>query len=220
MIGSNGAGKSILNAISGDLLVDSGSRNPGRSGCHPAKRLAAPRLVAQVVADPMAGTTGADHRRKPGAGLAKRSERRSLGRAVGRAARLFPWRKLSILKLGLEKPPDRPHWPAVGRPAPGGQPADGLKPSRMLLLTNTPPRSTEKTAAFECWNRPTKWWRKANDHADGDPLMRQGAGPRRPHRDAASGAGWCWTSAAKSARAWTCRTYWPCSSARGEAITD
>ena len=102
VIGSNGAGKStFLNAISGDLAVDSGiicidnqdvTRLPAHKRAH---------LVARVFQDPMAGTCEALSIEENMALAYKRGQKRSLGLALNKSTREFFREKLSLLKLAV-----------------------------------------------------------------------------------------------------------------------
>ncbi|HNX72070.1 ABC transporter ATP-binding protein, partial [Rivihabitans pingtungensis] len=103
VIGSNGAGKStFLNAISGDLLVDSGSLHLDGQDVTRQNAWQRAGLVARVFQDPMAGTCEALTIEENLALAWQRGERRGLGRAVKAELRELFREKLSILKLGLE----------------------------------------------------------------------------------------------------------------------
>ena len=103
VIGSNGAGKStFLNAISGDILVDSGSvfiDNVDVTRLPAHKRAG---LVARVFQDPMAGTCANLTIEENMALAFKRGQSRSLKSALNKANREIFREKLAMLKLGLE----------------------------------------------------------------------------------------------------------------------
>src|ERR1700752_613198 len=101
VIGSNGAGKStFLNAISGDLLVDSGSIHI--DGVDVTRKSAWQRgdLVARVFQDPMAGTCEALTIEENMPLAWKRGESRGLGFSLNRSLREEFREKLRILNLG------------------------------------------------------------------------------------------------------------------------
>jgi putative tryptophan/tyrosine transport system ATP-binding protein len=150
VIGSNGAGKStFLNAVSGDLAVDSGrieidgSDVTGRSAWQRAD------LVARVFQDPMAGTC-ADLTIEENMALAmKRGERRGLGGALKRGMRELFRDKLRILNLGLEnRLTDRIGLLSGGQRQAVSLLMASLKPSRILLLDEHTAALDPKTAAF------------------------------------------------------------------------
>lgn len=150
VIGSNGAGKStFLNAISGDLCVDSGSLHiDGRDVTRlPATQRAG--LVARVFQDPMAGTCESLTIEENMALAFKRGERRGFGFSVTQGLRERFREKLSILKLGLEnRLSDRIGLLSGGQRQAVSLLMASLKPSRILLLDEHTAALDPKTAAF------------------------------------------------------------------------
>ena len=150
VIGSNGAGKStFLNAISGDLAVDSGiicidnqdvTRLPAHKRAH---------LVARVFQDPMAGTCEALSIEENMALAYKRGQKRSLGLALNKSTREFFREKLSLLKLGLEnRLTDRMGLLSGGQRQAVSLLMASLQPSKILLLDEHTAALDPKTAAF------------------------------------------------------------------------
>lgn len=150
VIGSNGAGKStFLNAISGDMLVDSGSiRIAGTDVTHlPAYKRAG--LVARVFQDPMAGTCANLSIEENMALAYKRGQGRSLKSALNPANREFFREKLAILNLGLEnRLTDRMGLLSGGQRQAVSLLMASLQPSRILLLDEHTAALDPKTAAF------------------------------------------------------------------------
>jgi len=150
VIGSNGAGKStMLNAVSGDLMVDSGSITI--DGTDATRRSSWQRadLVARVFQDPMAGTCE-DLSIEENMALAQmRGARRGLGRAVRASMRAGFRERLAILGLGLEnRLGDR-----IGLLSGGQRQAVSLlmatlQPSRILLLDEHTAALDPRTADF------------------------------------------------------------------------
>ena len=150
VIGSNGAGKStFLNAISGDLAVDSGiicidnqdvTRLPAHKRAH---------LVARVFQDPMAGTCEALSIEENMALAYKRGQKRSLGLALNKSTREFFREKLSLLKLGLEnRLTDRMGLLSGGQRQAVSLLMAALQPSRILLLDEHTAALDPRTADF------------------------------------------------------------------------
>jgi putative ABC transport system ATP-binding protein len=200
VIGSNGAGKStMLNAISGDLIVDRGAIEiDGRDVTRlPAERRAG--LVARVFQDPMAGTSEALTIEENMALAWKRGARRGLGFATGRALRELFRERLSTLKLGLEnRLADRIGLLSGGQRQAVSLLMASLQPSRILLLDEHTAALDPKTAAFvlELTARivaearltalmVTHSMRQALDHGDRTVMLHEGrvildvAGSRR-----------------------------------------
>jgi putative ABC transport system ATP-binding protein len=150
VIGSNGAGKStFLNAVSGDLIVDSGTLEiDGRDVTRlPAARRAG--MVARVFQDPMAGTCESLTIEENMALAWKRGLRRGFGFATTRALRALFREKLSILKLGLEnRLSDRIGLLSGGQRQAVSLLMASLQPSRILLLDEHTAALDPKTAAF------------------------------------------------------------------------
>ncbi|MFN4238697.1 MAG: ABC transporter ATP-binding protein [Vogesella sp.] len=150
VIGSNGAGKStFLNALAGDVIVDSGSlhidgkdvtRTPGwqRAG-----------LVARVFQDPMAGTCENLSIEENMALAYYRGRKRGFGPALKRGLRELFRDKLATLKLGLEnRLPDRMGLLSGGQRQAVSLLMASLQPSRILLLDEHTAALDPKTAAF------------------------------------------------------------------------
>ncbi|XXQ67900.1 ABC transporter ATP-binding protein [Neisseriaceae bacterium B1] len=150
VIGSNGAGKStFLNAISGDILVDSGSiRIDGTDVTRlPAHKRAG--LVARVFQDPMAGTCANLSIEENMALAFKRGQGRGLSGALNKANREFFREKLSVLKLGLEnRLTDRMGLLSGGQRQAVSLLMASLQPSKILLLDEHTAALDPKTAAF------------------------------------------------------------------------
>jgi putative ABC transport system ATP-binding protein len=150
VIGSNGAGKStMLNAISGDLIIDEGIIEI--DGKDVTKRPAQQRadLVARVFQDPMAGTCESLTIEENMALATCRGRRRGLGLAVKREMRELFRERLSLLGLGVDnRLADR-----IGLLSGGQRQAisllmAALQPSRLLLLDEHTAALDPKTAAF------------------------------------------------------------------------
>ena len=150
VIGSNGAGKStFLNAISGDLLVDSGSihidnqdvtRMPAHKRAH---------LVARVFQDPLAGTCEALSIEENMALAYSRGRKRGLSFALNKENRELFREKLSVLKLGLEnRLTDRIGLLSGGQRQAVSLLMASLQPSKILLLDEHTAALDPKTAAF------------------------------------------------------------------------
>lgn len=150
VIGSNGAGKStFLNAVAGDLSVDSGSIwVNGVDVTHQSTWQRASQ-VARVFQDPMAGTCEALSIEENMALAMARGQPRGLRRAIDRQVRELFRERLSILKLGLEnRLSDR-----IGLLSGGQRQAisllmASLQPSSILLLDEHTAALDPKTAAF------------------------------------------------------------------------
>ncbi|MFL9926530.1 ABC transporter ATP-binding protein [Herbaspirillum lusitanum] len=150
VIGSNGAGKStFLNAISGDLLVDSGKIEI--DGVDVSRKQAWDRagLVARVFQDPMAGTCEALTIEENMALAMARGKSRGFGFAIKRNMRALFREKLAILNLGLEKRlTDRIGLLSGGQRQAVSLLMASLQPSRILLLDEHTAALDPKTAAF------------------------------------------------------------------------
>ncbi len=150
VIGSNGAGKStFLNALSGEVLVDSGKiivDNVDVTRLPTHKRS---RLVARVFQDPLAGTCEALTIEENLALAIKRGQRRGLGTAVKRQY-LEQFRdSLSSLKLGLEnRLGDKMGLLSGGQRQAVSLLMASLTPSSVLLLDEHTAALDPKTAAF------------------------------------------------------------------------
>ncbi len=150
VIGSNGAGKStFLNAISGDLPVDSGSiRIDGQDVTRlPAHKRA--HLVARVFQDPLAGTCEALSIEENMALAYSRGRKRGLKFALNKANRELFREKLAVLKLGLEnRLTDRIGLLSGGQRQAVSLLMASLQPSKILLLDEHTAALDPKTAAF------------------------------------------------------------------------
>ncbi|MEI2416060.1 ABC transporter ATP-binding protein [Orrella sp. JC864] len=150
VIGSNGAGKStFLNAVSGDLAVDTGTLHI--DGVEVTRMPAWQRAdrVARVFQDPMAGTCE-DLTIEENMALAQaRGSRRGLGRAVRPALR-EQWReRLATLGLGLEnRLGDRIGLLSGGQRQAVSLLMAALQPSRILLLDEHTAALDPRTADF------------------------------------------------------------------------
>ncbi|MBO9536558.1 ABC transporter ATP-binding protein [Herbaspirillum sp.] len=150
VIGSNGAGKStFLNAISGDLLMDSGKIEI--DGTDVTRKQAWDRagMVARVFQDPMAGTCEALTIEENMALAMARGRRRGFHFAIrGKMRELFR-EKLAILNLGLEnRLADRIGLLSGGQRQAVSLLMASLQPSRILLLDEHTAALDPKTAAF------------------------------------------------------------------------
>ena len=151
MIGSNGAGKStFLNAVSGDLPIDSGqiliddedvTRKPG----------ARANRVARVFQDPMAGTCE-DLTIEENMALAqRRGAGRGLGRAVQASMRDGFRESLATLGLGLEnRLGDRIGLLSGGQRQAVSLLMAALRRRASCCSTNTPRRSTRAPPTSSC----------------------------------------------------------------------
>ena len=150
VIGSNGAGKStFLNAISGDLGVDTG--RIAIDGLDVTRRPVWERAerVARVFQDPMAGTCEALSIEENLALAWQRGQRRGLGRAVRPELRTLFRERLAHLNLGLEnRLGDRMGLLSGGQRQAVSLLMAALRPSRMLLLDEHTAALDPKTAAF------------------------------------------------------------------------
>ena len=150
VIGSNGAGKStFLNALSGEVLVDSGKiivDNVDVTRLPTHKRS---RLVARVFQDPLAGTCESLSIEENLALAIKRGQRRGLSTAVKRQY-LEQFRdSLSSLKLGLEnRLGDKMGLLSGGQRQAVSLLMASLTPSSVLLLDEHTAALDPKTAAF------------------------------------------------------------------------
>ena len=173
VIGSNGAGKStFLNAVSGDLMVDSGSIHiDGRDVTRlPAHKRA--HLVARVFQDPLAGTCEALSIEENMALAYSRGRKRGLGFALNRQNRELFREKLALLKLGLEnRLTDRIGLLSGGQRQAVSLLMASLQPSKILLLDEHTAALDPKTAAFMM---VTHSMRQALDHGSRTVMLHQG----------------------------------------------
>lgn len=150
VIGSNGAGKStFLNAISGDIIVDSGTIKINNQDFtkQPAYKRAS--LVARVFQDPMAGTCEALTIEENMALALKRGQKRNLGKAINKENRELFREKLAILNLGLEnRLSDRIGLLSGGQRQAVSLLMASLQESKILLLDEHTAALDPKTAAF------------------------------------------------------------------------
>lgn len=150
VIGSNGAGKStMLNAISGDVQVDSGQiliQGQDVSRQQSWERAAS---VARVFQDPLAGSCESLTIEENMALAYARGQKRGLGFALSAKRRELFREKLSLLGLGLEnRLTDQ-----MGRLSGGQRQAVSLlmatlQPSHLLLLDEHTAALDPKTTAF------------------------------------------------------------------------
>jgi len=150
VIGSNGAGKStFLNAISGDLAVDSGSISIDGLDVTREPVWTRAQRVARVFQDPMAGTCE-DLTIEENMALAQqRGTHRGLKRAVKASERDMYRERLSTLGLGLEnRLTDRIGLLSGGQRQAVSLLMASLQPSRILLLDEHTAALDPRTAAF------------------------------------------------------------------------
>ena len=150
VIGSNGSGKSTtLNAISGDLLVDTGRIVIDGRDVTRLNAWQRAGLVARVFQDPMAGTCEALSIEENLALAWQRGKRRGLGRAVRADLRTLFRERLKLLNLGLEnRLSDRMGLLSGGQRQAVSLLMAALQPSRILLLDEHTAALDPKTAAF------------------------------------------------------------------------
>lgn len=150
VIGSNGAGKStFLNAISGDLLVDSGRIEIAGEDVTRRNAWQRSALVARVFQDPMAGTCEALTIEENMALAWKRGKGRGLGLTLNRAVREEFRAKLRTLNLGLEnRLADRMGLLSGGQRQAVSLLMASLQPSKLLLLDEHTAALDPRTAAF------------------------------------------------------------------------
>ena len=150
VIGSNGAGKStFLNAISGDLRVDSGTVVIDAEDVTGKPVWERSARVARVFQDPMAGTCE-DLSIEENMALAHdRGNSRGLFKAVKNANRELYRERLATLGLGLEnRLTDRIGLLSGGQRQAVSLLMASLQPSRILLLDEHTAALDPKTAAF------------------------------------------------------------------------
>lgn len=150
VIGSNGSGKSTtLNAISGDLTVDSGTILIDDRDVTRLNAWQRAGMVARVFQDPMAGTCEALSIEENLALAWQRGQRRGLGRAVRADLREQFRERLKDLNLGLEhRLTDRMGLLSGGQRQAVSLLMAALQPSRILLLDEHTAALDPKTAAF------------------------------------------------------------------------
>ncbi|OZI71131.1 ABC transporter ATP-binding protein [Bordetella genomosp. 12] len=150
VIGSNGAGKStFLNAVSGDLPIDTGSILINDVDVTRQPVWARAAQVARVFQDPMAGTCE-DLTIEENMALAHcRGERRGLSRAVKASMRAHFRERLATLGLGLEnRLSDRIGLLSGGQRQAVSLLMAALQPSRILLLDEHTAALDPRTADF------------------------------------------------------------------------
>lgn len=150
VIGSNGAGKStFLNAVSGDLAVDSGTIAIDGQDVTRQPVWSRAQRVARVFQDPMAGTCE-DLTIEENLALAYgRGKRRGFSRAVRHAMREEFRERVSILGLGLEnRLADRIGLLSGGQRQAVSLLMAALRPSRILLLDEHTAALDPRTAQF------------------------------------------------------------------------
>ena len=148
--GSNGAGKStFLNAVSGDLMVDTGRIEIDGKDVTKLSAWQRAGMVARVFQDPMAGTCEALTIEENMSLAYKRGQPRGFGLALNRQLRELFREKLAILKLGLEnRLTDRIGLLSGGQRQAVSLLMASLRPSRILLLDEHTAALDPKTAAF------------------------------------------------------------------------
>ena len=150
VIGSNGAGKStFLNAISGDVLVDTGSIEIDGNDVTLTDTSARAALVARVFQDPMAGTCENLTIEENMALAWRRGDPRGFARSINSEIREVFRAKLATLALGLENRLAD----SIGLLSGGQRQAISLlmasmKPSSILLLDEHTAALDPKTAVF------------------------------------------------------------------------
>ena len=176
VIGSNGAGKStFLNAIAGDLRVDSGTIRINHEDVTRLPTWDRSERVARVFQDPRAGTCEALTIEENMALALARGKSRRLRRAIDRQTRELFRERLSVLRLGLEnRLGDRIGLLSGGQRQAVSLLMASLRPSSILLRART--------------HRPGGQGRPS-DHADGHAQHAPGTGLRYPYRNAAPGPG-------------------------------
>ncbi|NYT64852.1 ABC transporter ATP-binding protein [Alcaligenaceae bacterium] len=150
VIGSNGAGKStFLNAVSGDLSVDSGTITIDGSDVTRQPVWTRAQQVARVFQDPMAGTCE-DLTIEENMALAScRGQRRGLNKAVKKSMREEFRARLATLGLGLEnRLTDNIGLLSGGQRQAVSLLMAALQPSRILLLDEHTAALDPRTAAF------------------------------------------------------------------------
>lgn len=150
VIGTNGAGKStFLNAVSGDLTVDSGKLLIDDEDVTRLPVWSRANRVARVFQDPMAGTCE-DLTIEENLALAQqRGQRRGLSRAVRADMREEFRERLAILGLGLEnRLSDRIGLLSGGQRQAVSLLMAALQPSRILLLDEHTAALDPRTADF------------------------------------------------------------------------
>ncbi len=150
VIGSNGAGKStFLNAVSGDLPIDSGTISIDGKDVTTEPVWTRASRVARVFQDPMAGTCE-DLTIEENLALAySRGKRRSFGKAVKAAMRDEFRERVQVLGLGLEnRLTDRIGLLSGGQRQAVSLLMAALRPSRILLLDEHTAALDPRTAQF------------------------------------------------------------------------
>ena len=150
VIGSNGSGKStMLNAISGDLLVDSGEIIIDGKDVTRLNAWQRAGAVARVFQDPMIGTCEALSIEENLALSLQRGQRRGLKRAVRAELHDLFRSKLAHLNLGLEnRLSDRMGLLSGGQRQAVSLLMAALQPSRILLLDEHTAALDPRTADF------------------------------------------------------------------------
>ncbi len=150
VIGSNGAGKStFLNAISGDLPIDSGAIVIDNKDVTRQPVWERAKRVARVFQDPMAGTCEDLTIEENMALACSRGEPRGLSRAVKASMRELFRERLATLGLGLEnRLSDRIGLLSGGQRQAVSLLMAALQPSRILLLDEHTAALDPRTADF------------------------------------------------------------------------
>lgn len=150
VIGSNGAGKStFLNAITGDLLIDSGKIVIDHQNVTHAPVWKRASMAARVFQNPLMGTCEALTIEQNMALANQRGTRRGLRRGVKKADRELFRERLATLGLGLEnRLTDRIGLLSGGQRQAVSLLMAALRPSRILLLDEHTAALDPRTAAF------------------------------------------------------------------------
>ena len=126
VIGGNGAGKStMLNAVAGVWPVDTGKIMIDGVDVTRLSEYQRAKYIGRVFQDPMTGTAATMQIEENLALAARRGKPRTLRIGITKKEREEYRELLKTLDLGLEDRLNSPGRPAVRRPAPGADPADG-----------------------------------------------------------------------------------------------
>ncbi len=191
VIGSNGAGKStFLNAISGDLPVDTGRIAIDGDDVTRQPVWARARRVARVFQDPRPAPAKTSPSRENMALAQQRGTLRGLRGAVKAQQRETFRERLATLGLGLEnRLTDRIGLLSGGQRQAVSLLMAALQPSRILLLDEHTAALDPRTADFVLQLNGPHRGREPAHHHDGHAQHAPGARRGPAHRDAAPGPG-------------------------------